>query len=62
MISILPLIMGAGYSLCPVIIGNAIEYISITTVWKYLGLIMIFSTTFMYFLSKYDEKQTITKI
>ena len=56
--SILPLLMGLGYTLAPVLTGKALEYISIPAAWKIIGAIMITSTLLMALLDKIDAKKS----
>lgn len=54
--SVLPILMGLGYTVAPVISGKALEFISIETAWRYIGIIMIISTLFMLKLDNSDHK------
>lgn len=52
--AILPVIIGMGYTLGPMIMGRALNRISIEKGWIYLGVCMLVSTILMYFLEKID--------
>lgn len=52
--SVLPLIMGMGQTLGPVIMGRFIGFSSISSGWKLTGAVMIIFAIFMYFLDKYN--------
>jgi len=56
MSSVLPLIMGLGHMLSPLIMGKVIKIVSIETGWKIIGLIMIIATSLMLLLEKMDNK------
>lgn len=52
--SILPMIIGAGYALGPIVMGSFISKYSITTGWMLIGALGIISTTLMWLLQKKD--------
>ncbi len=66
MSSVLPLIMGLGHTLGPVIMGKVLENISIEVGWRYMGLIMLISTLLMFVLGKieeiYEKKRNIVSV
>lgn len=56
MSSVLPMIMGAGYSIGPLIMGIILERTSFEYSWKLVGLIVLVATIFMGILEIYDKK------
>lgn len=54
--SVLPIIMGLGFTLGPVGMGNILKYYSIEQAWQTVGLLMIISTTLMFLLEKIDAR------
>jgi MFS family permease len=56
MSSVLPMIMGAGYSLGPLIMGIILQRTSFSYSWKIIGIIVLMATVFMGFLEIYDKK------
>ncbi|BEP28881.1 MFS transporter [Helicovermis profundi] len=58
MSSVLPMIMGLGYVLGPVIVGKMILFESISYAWKIIGLVMFVSTLFMYMLLIWEGKKS----
>lgn len=54
--AVLPLIMGAGYTVSPAVIGYILKYTSMEMAWRYIGVVMIISTIAMLFI---DRKDTI---
>lgn len=60
MSSILPMIMGAGYMIGPLIMGIILEKTSFEYSWKFVGIIVILSTLFMKFVELYDKKSNIS--
>ncbi|MCY6485035.1 MFS transporter [Clostridium aestuarii] len=62
--AILPLIMGFGHTIGPLIMGFVLKSSSTAFGWKIVGLVMIIFTLFMFILEKYDKKplQHINKI
>ncbi|WP_218064920.1 MFS transporter [Vulcanibacillus modesticaldus] len=55
--SILPLIMGLGFTLGPLGMGMILEYYSIESSWRMVGVLMVFSTILMLLLEKLDGVQ-----
>jgi len=55
--SVLPLLMGLGYTFSPIITGGALKHISIDSMWKIVGGIMIISVLGILKLEK-SEKET----
>jgi len=55
--SILPIIMGTGYTISPYVMGNVLEKVSITTAWTYVCGVMLVYVVFMFILGKYDSRQ-----
>lgn len=54
--AVLPIIMGLGYTLGPMIMGNVSGSIGIAGAWRIVGLVMITFTVFAILLEKYDNK------
>lgn len=54
--AVLPLVMGAGYSIGPLVMGSVLNTVSISSGWKLIGLIMMIFTLFAFLLEKYDSK------
>lgn len=54
--SVLPLIMGIGYTIAPLSTGKTLEFISIETAWKIISIVSLISALFMYLLEKMDKK------
>lgn len=52
--SVLPIIMGAGYTLSPYIMGKVLTKVEITTAWIYICIVMAIYIIFMFTLGKYD--------
>ncbi len=57
MSSVLPMIMGAGYAIGPIIMGNVAEVYSIELAWQIIGLVMIVSTFLMGVLNLTERKK-----
>ena len=55
--AVVPMILGAGYTLGPMSMGKILSYISIETGWIALGLFTLVTTGFMYMLEKYDDRK-----
>ena len=55
MSSVLPMIMGAGYSLGPLVMGIILERTSFDYSWKLVGIIVLSATVLMKFLETYDK-------
>ncbi|WP_156456497.1 MFS transporter [Abyssisolibacter fermentans] len=56
--AILPFIIGSGNVLGPVIIGKALNIITIATAWRYIGLIMLIYAMLMFLLEKNEKRLT----
>jgi MFS family permease len=56
--SILPMIIGSGYTLGPLIMGKFIAVSSIETAWLFIGALGFFSAFLMYMLKKIDKDDT----
>ncbi|GAA0179653.1 MFS transporter [Clostridium sediminicola] len=54
--AVLPLIMGAGHTVSPFVIGYVLKYSSMEMAWRYIGIVMIISTIAMAFI---DKKETL---
>ena len=59
--SVLPLIIGLGHTLGPVIMGNILDIIPISVGWKYIGIIMLTFTTLMLLVERIDNKNSKQK-
>jgi MFS family permease len=59
--AVLPLIMGFGYMIGPLITGNVSNTIGINGTWRIVGLIMITFTALAYLLEKYDMRTSATE-
>ncbi|MDF2879891.1 MAG: transporter [Clostridiaceae bacterium] len=57
--AVLPLIMGMGQILSPAIIGKTLEYTTIASCWRIIGIIMIIYTTLMYALGKHEKRDLV---
>lgn len=57
--AVLPLIMGLGQILGPGIMGKTLEYTTMTSCWRIIGVIMIVYTTFMFTMEKYEANTSI---
>lgn len=57
MSSVLPVIMGTGYAIGPIVMGNVVVNFSMSFAWKVIGIIMIISTVLMYFLSLSEKSK-----
>jgi MFS family permease len=57
--AVLPLIMGMGQILSPAIMGKALEYTTIASCWRIIGLIMIIYTALMYALEKHEKRDLV---
>lgn len=55
--AVLPMILGAGYTLGPIAIGRGLKYMSMESVWLILGVIALVSSIFMYRLEKYEKRE-----
>lgn len=56
--SMMPLLMGIGYAIGPLGMGKILDYTSVSTGWKIVGLIMTISTIMMFILGKIDENNS----
>ncbi len=54
MSSVISILMGAGFSLGPLVMGTVLEYVTISFAWKIIGCIMLISTLLMIVLEKYE--------
>lgn len=52
--AVLPVIIGMGHTLGPMIMGRSLDYITIEKAWIYIGVCMAISTVLMYLLEKID--------
>ncbi len=55
MSSTLPLIIGLGFTLGPIIMGRVLEYVTLTKGWRIVGFIMLLFTIWMFLLEKVDK-------
>ncbi|MEA1975455.1 MAG: MFS transporter [Bacillota bacterium] len=53
--SLLSVIMGAGYFLGPIIVGNLLKTISYTSAWKFVSIIVLISSIGMYILQIFEK-------
>jgi MFS family permease len=53
--AVIPMILGAGYTFGPIIVGQGLNYMSMESVWIILGIIAFVSSIFMYRLEKYEK-------
>ncbi len=60
--AVIPMILGAGYTLGPLSMGKILSYISIETGWIALGLFTLVTSAFMYMLEKYDDRKNREKV
>ena len=56
--SILPLIIGAGYTMGPLLMGSIIKEFSIPTGWAIISIMGVFSTVMMYLLKNMDRSKS----
>lgn len=54
--AVIPMILGAGYTLGPSGMGKILSYISIETGWILVGIFTMITACLMYLLEKYDDK------
>ena len=54
--SVLPLLMGLGYTVGPILMGRIISISSIEKEWQFIGVIMLISTIFMKLLERMDNR------
>lgn len=54
--SILPMILGMGYTLGPLAMGNALTFISIENAWLFIGALLIVASAFMHVLERYEKR------
>lgn len=55
--SVIPMIMGAGYTFGPIVMGTIQEATSYSVVWKSAGGIMLVAIILMMFLGRYDKRE-----
>jgi len=56
MSSVLPIIMGAGFSIGPLVMGYVLEYTNFEFSWRFASVIVLIATIAMIFLEKFDKK------
>lgn len=56
--AVLPMILGLGHTLGPMIMGKALSYISIEDGWVILGGVVFVASLFMKYLEVYDDKNS----
>lgn len=61
MSSVLPLIMGMGYTFGPMVMGYILDKTDFDTVWKIAGGIVLISTILMKQLESYDKKRKVVE-
>ncbi len=54
--SVLPLLIGFGHTLGPIVMGNVLELSSIEMGWKFVGLVMLLFTLLMIMIEKMDKR------
>jgi len=59
MSSILPVLMGLGWTLSPLVVGNALNIMTMETAWKIIGFIGLISALFMLALDKMDKRTRV---
>lgn len=57
--AVLQIIMGAGYMIGPLVMGNVLNYVEVKPAWMILGAFVSFATLLMYGLEKYDERKNV---
>jgi len=60
--AILPIIMGSGYAIGPLVMGNVIELTNVNVGWKIIGIVMIIATIAMVVLEITEKKKAKKKI
>lgn len=55
--SVIPIIMGAGYVIGPLVMGSFLKYNSIKTAWKFIGVFMVVFAVFMLLLEFAERKK-----
>ncbi|MBS7526634.1 MFS transporter [Fusibacter paucivorans] len=60
MSAVLPIIIGAGYTIGPLASGTLVEHFGVDATWQIIGGIMLFSTLCMYFFARYDRRQMMS--
>lgn len=55
--AVVPMILGAGYTLGPMGMGKVLSYINIEKGWIVIGLFALITSGFMYMLGKYDDRK-----
>jgi MFS family permease len=57
--AVLQIIMGAGYMIGPLVMGNVLNYVEVKPAWMILGAFASFATLLMYGLERYDERKNV---
>lgn len=60
--AVVPMILGAGYTLGPMGMGKILSYISIETGWAALGVFTLVTSGFMYLLERYDDRKNAEEV
>ncbi len=60
--AVLPMIMGAGFTLGPVGMGKVLSYMSIEQGWLFIGFVGFIGTLVMWWVEKYAERRTVEDI
>lgn len=60
MSAVLPIIMGAGYTIGPLASGTLTERFGVETAWQIIGGIMLFSTLCMFLFARFDRRQMMS--
>lgn len=60
--AVVPMILGAGYTLGPMGMGKVLSYISLETGWMILGIFTLVTACFMYLLEKYDDRKNMEEV
>lgn len=54
--SVLPIIMGFGYTIGPAVVGQILKFTAIENAWRFVGSVMMIFTLLAYVLHCYNEK------
>lgn len=57
--AVIPMILGAGHTVGPLVMGIALKYIDIKAGWMILGAFVFTATLMMYGLEKHDERKIV---